>query len=408
MPRHWLIAALFLLLSFGAFVPPAAAQDTNSDYDAERKKAMELFNQNNCVPALPLFEDLAKKNEQDDKVLLGLATCLLSHAATLENEDAAAQERIRARKLLLRARDMGNKDTLLKNLLEMVPEDGRIPYSKSEEDQAMRKAEAAFARNDFDEAIKNYARALELNPKNYSAALYIGDSYFAAKNWDKAGEWYGRAIQIDPDRETAYRYYADMLTKNGDMEKARRLAIQAVVADPYNNIPWRGLNQWARANQLSLKVIQITVPKNSVSQDKDNHINITMDPSQSTDVSAVWLAYSLSRAKWRGDDFKKHFPQEKEYRHSLAEESEALSTAAAVCGELDQSSEKKGKKAAPLTDENLLMLLRIYQAKMIEPYILLNAPDEGIAQDYPGYRGKNRDKLEAFLSDFVVPPAPKR
>jgi len=408
MRRHWLIAVLSLLLSFGAFVSPSAAQDSNSDYGAERKQAMELFNQNKCVPALPLFEDLAKKNEQDDKVLLGLATCLLSHAATLENEDAAAQERIRARKLLLRARDMGNKDTLLKNLLEMVPEDGRIPYSKSEEDQAMRKAEAAFAKNDFDEAIKNYARALELNPKNYSAALYIGDSYFAAKNWDKAGEWYGRAIQIDPDRETAYRYYADMLTKNGDMEKARRLAIQAVVAEPYNNIPWRGLNQWARSNQLSLTVIQIDVPKNSVSQDKDNHINITMDASQSTDVSAVWLAYSLSRAKWRGDDFKKHFPQEKEYRHSLPEETEALSTAAAVCGELGQSAEKKGKKAPPPTNENLLMLLRIYQAKMIEPYILLNAPDEGIARDYPGYREKNRDKLEAFLSDFVVPPAPKR
>jgi hypothetical protein len=44
---------------------------------------------------------------------------------------------------------------------------------------------------------------------------------------------------------------------------------------------------------------------------------------------------------------------------------------------------------------------------MIEPYVLLNAADEGIAQDYPGYREKNREKLEQYLSEFVVPAAGK-
>lgn len=40
---------------------------------------------------------------------------------------------------------------------------------------------------------------------------------------------------------------------------------------------------------------------------------------------------------------------------------------------------------------------------MIEPYVLLNAADEDIAQDYPRYREKNREKLEKYLSEFVVP-----
>jgi hypothetical protein len=44
-------------------------------------------------------------------------------------------------------------------------------------------------------------------------------------------------------------------------------------------------------------------------------------------------------------------------------------------------------------------------AKMIEAYVLLNAADEGIAQDYPGYREKHREKLEQYLSEFVVPSA---
>ena len=42
---------------------------------------------------------------------------------------------------------------------------------------------------------------------------------------------------------------------------------------------------------------------------------------------------------------------------------------------------------------------------MIERYVLLNAADQGIAQDYPAYREKNREKLEQYLSDWVVPVA---
>ena len=35
--------------------------------------------------------------------------------------------------------------------------------------------------------------------------------------------------------------------------------------------------------------------------------------------------YSLARANYRGDEFKKDFPDEKEYRHTLKEEDDALS-----------------------------------------------------------------------------------
>jgi hypothetical protein len=45
---------------------------------------------------------------------------------------------------------------------------------------------------------------------------------------------------------------------------------------------------------------------------------------------------------------------------------------------------------------------------MIEPYVLLNAADQGIAQDYAGYREKSRSKLETYLNDFVVPSSPQR
>src|SRR5215472_6003636 len=264
MQSNWK-TPLLLFVTVAVIAAPAQAQNPDADYQAERRRAIQLFNDNKNLEALPLFEDLAKKTPEDDTVLLGLASCLLSHSSSLEHEEAAVKERLRAREILLKARDLGNKTTLLRNLLQLLPPDGRINSSQTPADQAMSKGEAAFGRNDYPEAIKNYSRALELDPKNYSAALFIGDSYFGAKDWAKAGEWYERAITINPNTETAYRYYADMLTKNGDMEGARRRAIQAVVAEPYNPISWRGLEQWARSNHLTLKEVHLDVPKNAVS-----------------------------------------------------------------------------------------------------------------------------------------------
>jgi tetratricopeptide (TPR) repeat protein len=385
----------------------AQTENAAQDSKTERQKAIELFNQGKQLEALPLFEDMVKQNPDDSQMLLGLASCLVNHSATLEDDDAAIKERVRARELLLKAQELGNNSTLLQNLLQLLPPDGHLTFNKTPADQAMQKGEAAFARNDYPEAIKNYSKALELDPTKYSAALFIGDSYFAEKDWAKAGEWYGKAIEINPNTETAYRYYADMLTRNGDQENARKLAIQAVVAEPYNPITWRGLEQWARSNRLALNDVHINAPVNSVSQGDDQHINITMDPSQPTDTSAVWLSYTLDRAKWRTEEFKKHFPDEKEYRHSLAEEAEALSLAAKVCEELVASDNNKKSKSSSLAkDADLRLLLKLDQAKMIEPYVLLSAPDAGIARDYAAYREKNRATLETYLSDFVVPSVP--
>jgi tetratricopeptide (TPR) repeat protein len=395
-----------LLAGLVLFAPLAAAQgDPDAAYKAERDKAISLFGEQKFLEALPLFEDLAAKNPKDDKALLGLGACLVEHSATAPDADTAGKERARALQVLLKARDLGNNSTLLQNLVQILqsqPAGNRIKYSDiPAADDAMRAAEASFARRDFDDAIKNYSRALELDPKNSAAALFVGDSYFAKKDFANAGAWYGRASQIDPDSETAYRYYADMLTKNGDMEGARTKAIQAVVAEPYNPITWRALGEWANANHVQLLRVHVNVP-NNVSQKDSQNITITLPQGQPTKSNAAWLAYSMSQALWHSDKFKQQFPQEKQYRHSLAEEADSLTTTAKVWTELS------GKNPAPPPDPDLALLVKIYQADMIEPYVLLNAADQGITQDYDLYREKNRSKLEQYLGQFVVPPVPTK
>ncbi len=382
-----------VVLLFSCALASLQAQ-TNESHGNKRREAMQLFYDNKHLEALPLLEDLAKENPKDHEVLLGLATCLISHAGALQDEAAAAKERLRARELLTKAKALGNTSALLENLLQTIPTDGVIKYSST----AMRDGEAAFARQDYAEAIKNYSKVLELDPTNYSAALFIGDSYFAQKDFTKAAEGYQHAIDLDPNTETAYRYYSDMLMLQGEMERARTKAIQAVVAEPYNPITWRGLDYWAKGNRLQLNRVHIEVPSN-VSKKGDNQINIIVDTNAPKDTGSVWLAYSMSKALWQGDKFKQQFPEEKEYRHSLAEETDALTTAAKVWMETRASK----KSSSSTTDPNIVTLLQLYQAKLIEPYVLLNAADAGIARDYPAYREKNRAKLEEYLSMFVAP-----
>ena len=396
-----LLSQLLLLLSLSLLSRQASAQSVTDDaYKAERQQALALFYQQKHIEALPLFEDLAKKNPNDADVQFGLGACLVDHSATLGDEEAGKKERVRAREILLKAKQLGNTSTLLLNLLDMLPPDGSIHHQDNAEvDKAIQAGESAFAKRDYDEAIKNYSRAFELDHQNYAAALFVGDAHFAKRDFPKAEEWYERAIQVNPDVETAYRYESDMLTKNGDMDKARTRAIQAVVAEPYNPVTWRGLAQWANTNHVQLKAIHVNT-HTVMAQNGNDGPQITMDAKTSADTMALWIVYSGTRIGWRKEEFKKHFPQETEYRHSLAEEADALSITA-------QFQLKPGASLDSI-DPDLALLRRLYDAKMIEPYVLLNAADQGIAQDYAAYRAQNRSRLEGYLSEFVVPPAPAK
>ena len=55
----------------------------------------------------------------------------------------------------------------------------------------------------FEDAIKQYERALELNPKSVEANIQAGIAYQNMKSYGKARDYYTRAIQIDPENQTA-------------------------------------------------------------------------------------------------------------------------------------------------------------------------------------------------------------
>jgi len=366
---------------------------------ALRQQALELYRAGKFVDAMPLLEKLANTNPKDFVVKEHWAYCILEYSATLSNPVDRKRERVRARTIGLEAKQLGDQSDIMQ-ILTSIPEDGSEPKfsERKDVDDAMKSAESSFAKGNLDEAREGYQHVLELDPKNYEAALFVGDVYFKQKIYDRAGEWFDRAVNINPDRETAYRYWGDALAMAGKNDEARQKYIKAVIAEPYNRAPWAALRNWTdRINQPFNAIIL----ENKSSAKKPADKEVTLDEhslKEESPESAGWTAYNNTREAWEQGKFKKQYPNETAYRHSLKEEAAALDAMVTVLAP-DAASQKKAEKLDP----SLIALIQVDHDGLLEPFVLLNRADRDIAQDYPAYRSAHRDKLYRYLDEVVLP-----
>jgi tetratricopeptide (TPR) repeat protein len=406
-PRKFLPSALICL----ALVTVAVAEDQPKS-NPKRDRAFELYRQGKMVNAMPLFEELSVDNPKDVAVIESWGASVLGYAQTLSDVELRKKARVRARSILLKAQALGDNSDLLQTLLRDLPEDGSFSTfsDKKDVDQAMQQAEADFARGDLEKARQGYMRAHLLDPKQYYAALFIGDTYFKQHQLAFAGEWFSQAGTINPNIETAYRYWGDALLDEGKLDEARSKYIDAIVADPYNANSWNGLKNWLGRTKLTANWLKL---KDGVEVEikAGGNTNVNVDSSLPGGLSAAWLMYGMNRSLWMSEKFKKEFPKETAYRHSLLEETESLSMLLeGLKNANDTEDGKKLKKndahAGAFSDFEILA--NVHKAGFLEPFVLLNRADDGIAQDYPAYRDANRDKVRRYLDEFVVPKTPPR
>jgi tetratricopeptide (TPR) repeat protein len=386
------------------FIVPVVRAQTPEDYERQLNEALALFDKNRFIEALPLLQHLDEIKPNDPIVKEHLAFVLVAYAASKSDPQEKTKIRLRARKLMLEAKALGDNSNLLRVALDDIPEDGSAaPFSSRKDvDDAMREGEAAFVKADFDTAIAAYQRALVLDPKQYYAALFTGDVYFKMKEMDKAGDWFDRAVSIDPNTETAYRYWGDALAQTQNNTDAIEKYIDAIVAEPYSRKPWTGLNQFAQHAQMTLAQPHIVSPNSLESEGNQTNITINLTTLGKKDGTSNWMMYEMSRATWRGDRFKKEFPDEKEYRHTLKEETEALDLVANMVEE-----EQKKHKIKNL-DPALATLLKLKQEGLIEAYVLISAPDDGIAKDYAAYRSAHRGLIHRYIAEYIASPLRKK
>lgn len=417
--RIFLNAVLLIALAGLPVVADALSQDF--DYDTERRHAFALIDESKILEALPILEKLAARNDKDPQVQFMLGFAIFARSREITDRAKHKQERVRARQYLARAKELGVTEPILAQLLASIPPDGgEAPkFSKNPQaDAAMNEGESAYTHGDLEKALAAYERALQIEPTLYEAALFAGDMQLKRGHnstdaqerkefFDSAGVWFARAIKIDSERETAYRYWGDTLLEYGKDDEALKNFIEAILAEPYNQLAYNGISRWAQKNDWQLAHPRIDIPSN-VSSKKPGEVNITVDEAalkgSDNDGSAAWVMYGMVRALWvnkkdgsRSDEFAKAYPSETVYRHSLAEEVAALR--GVIQSVQDQTKEKRIKQLAPA----LANLMKLNDAGLLEAYILFAKPDKGIALDYIPYRKANREKLRRYWTEVVIP-----
>jgi tetratricopeptide (TPR) repeat protein len=386
----WLLCAFLVLLGLGL----AVAQEDLAT------KANALFKAGKRPEALPLYEELAKQYPKEWLYAERLADCLGAKSTQTTDPAEVKALRLRIRDAAQRAIELGDTSEVARLMANLDPDAPVLMAPTSPGGDALQQAEKAFTAGNYKLAFDKYTEAAAADPTLYEAALFAGDTAFVQGDLKEAAKWFQRAIQINPNRETAYRYWGDAIMKYGnDPEAAKQKFIDALVAEPYNRLAWQGLKQWAQIEKAVLKAPEITVP-GQVTKDpkKPNNINITMDfagmDEKKHPGSAAWLMYTMMRASYQGDTFKKEFPNEKQYRHSLKEEDAAFTGVA-------ESVEAQKIKRTDL-DQNLRTLMELSDAGMIDCFILINAADEGISHDYDAYRNQHRKLLHDYVEHFLV------
>jgi len=396
--RGWKAGVCFCLAVVSLAVSAAWAQDD------EAARANALFKAGKRIDALPLYEDLARTFPKEMLYAERLADCLGAQATQLSDPAEIKAVLTRERDAAKRAVELGDTANFVQIMANLDPSAPLYGSVNGPGAALLKEAEKAFTAGDFPAAMAKYTAAAEVDPQLYEARLYAGDTAYIQKDLKTAAQWFARAIAINPNRETAYRYWGDAILKLGaDPAAAKIKFIDAVVAEPYSKLAWQGLQQWAQIEKAVLLAPKIDRPAGPVVDPaKPNNITINLDPDATDDKkhpgASAWTMYSIVRATYRGDSFKKDFPGEKEYRHSLKEEDAALSLVATTVS---------GREIKPgRLDESLRNLVELNDSGMLDCWILVSAADTGIAQDYEAYRKEHRPLLHDYLSKFVVHGGP--
>jgi tetratricopeptide (TPR) repeat protein len=131
-------------------------------------------------------------------------------------------------------------------------------------EQHIRKGHVFFSNRSFDDAEKEYARAVEIDPENAIALEGIGNVWFERHHVKNAIGWYEKAAAADPRSIQARHRLAIARTEAGDLRGALEPLIEAMKLDPTNTFAhyavgnlYQRLGELANAEQHQLEVVKL-------------------------------------------------------------------------------------------------------------------------------------------------------
>jgi arylsulfatase A-like enzyme/Flp pilus assembly protein TadD len=157
---------------------------------------------------------------RDRLAALGYIGTFVSAPEPSEDRSALAdpKDKIELFNLMLRAREASrqdpNSDEGIRALTKVVREDPEVI------DAWFMLGNEYFKRREFERAIDNYARALELKPDYYLAVINMANAYRQAGEDDKALVGYRRFLELDPKNPQIRFEMAQVLIDKGELDEA--------------------------------------------------------------------------------------------------------------------------------------------------------------------------------------------
>lgn len=382
-----LLILAVLFLSLGFFNRVSAQEAKPAEKAAWLAQANEFVNQNRYLDAFPLLEKLAPLYPNDGDIWAHYGIAIMTRSTTLASAAERKAERVKAYNVLVKARQLGTKNIVALNFLEQFPADGGADDNfggSPEFEKNLREGEAFFGRGEYDKAFAAYEKAYKINPKSYEAVLFMGDSLYAAKKYKESEAWFAKAVAIEPNREQAFRFWGDALLNQKKFAEARDKFIDGIVAEPHSRMSWSGLEHWIETSEAKVESLTVVPPGGNATRE------VIFDESllKTENGTTSWKIYNETR--------KAQVVASGGGTRTLAGEVAALRKVA----EAFRSDLKAGKVKYP--DPSLSNLVRLDDAGLLEPYVLLIRADGDIADEYDAYRLKNRDKIKKFVVEFML------
>jgi len=207
-------------------------------------KANSVYSTDGAFAAVPLYELAIKFNDRNDSAYAGIGTAydeLEQSDKAFENYEKALTinpdlndlyspvgivyfqkgEIARADDFLSRAVAVNAEDDQAQYLLGLIRyKQNRTAEAQAAFEKSLRLKPTAeshyylgevFDRLDrVDDSIREYNRAIALNPKYAEAWFDLGAAYYNRKRWDDAEKSYNRAIELKNDNYLAHEYLGDV------------------------------------------------------------------------------------------------------------------------------------------------------------------------------------------------------
>lgn len=282
MKRRLFFILLGILLVSGALTPPGTdKQCFNSMKAFAQEDAKQFFDdgvkyikQNELEKAVESFKKAIKVDPESAKAYFNLGI-VYKHLGkeeearkAFEKADLISREKSpilneKIAKLLCNS-DFAAKNPKLALKTPTIQNGSNEVAANKEVTQFVTAGYGFYIKGDYEQAIENYKKALDLQPNNANVITEIANIYYETGQYTEAEDHYELATSINPNNAEAYAKYASLKEFMGNNSKAIKLYEKAVELNPADEVSLISLanlyqteRQPKNAQEYYQKVIQL-------------------------------------------------------------------------------------------------------------------------------------------------------